>query len=396
MEQKATIIVLSPRFPYPLEKGDKLRLYHQLLVLSEKFDIHLISLSEEKIEQTDLDKLKDICVGVHIIRQKKWLNLRAAVRSFWNRVSIQESYYYSRSIQRKIDQIVEEVKPKVLFVQLIRMAKYVENWKIPKLIDYMDAMSLNMEREAEKHAFPYSFIYKRESKLLSKAERCMSSKFDAKFIISEQDKTYLNSIGVKDLQIQSNGVNLDFFNSKNLGSSNENYDLVFVGNMGYLPNVQAVEYLVNEVLNPYFPNLRLLIAGARPHERVKNLQSKNVQVSGWIEDIREAYLNGKIVVAPIFTGAGQQNKILEAMSLGRACITTSQVNAAINANTKTEILIADSAEQFRDQIDLLLNSSEIRQKIGINARIFVEQKFEWKKQVEILENALLKLAKYDK
>ncbi len=395
MQHKPTIVILSPRFPFPIEKGDKLRLYHQISELSAYFNIQLISLTENTIEKNHLDKLKSLCAAVHLIEQKNWLNVRAILRSFGQGQSIQESYYYSKSIQLEIDRLIEQISPDVIFVQLIRMAKYVEHTKIPKLIDYMDAMSLNMFREAEKQSFPLSYIYRRESNLLKKSEALMSHVFDEKFIISEQDLNYLESIGVKDLQVQSNGVDLSYFNAENIQESVE-YDLVFVGNMGYLPNVQAVEYLVNKVLKPYLPNCKVLIAGARPHDRVLKLQSNQVEVSGWVEDIRSAYLKGKVVVAPIFTGAGQQNKILEAMALGRPCITTSQVNAAIKALPNKEIVIADSTDEFQEQIKLLLNSSENRQKIGRNARIFVEQNFKWEKQVSVLRSALCKLAKQDK
>ena len=393
MEKKATLVILSPRFPYPLEKGDKLRLYHQLVGLSKSFHVHLISLTEEDIAPEHLSKVDEFCSSINLIKQKALRSVRAALRSLLFTEPLQQSYYYSSKSEAKIQKLIDEIKPDVIFVQLIRMAKFVEESKTPRLLDYMDAMSLNMSREASKHNWPFSMIYKREAKLLTKLETSLSSKFDKKVIISEQDKLYLKSNGVDDLIVQSNGVDLDFFDATKVGPISDQKDLVFVGNMGYLPNVEAAEYIVSDIISEYIANLSVLIAGARPHERVLKLKSDTVTVTGWVEDIREAYLSGKIVIAPIFTGAGQQNKILEAMALGQACITTSQVNAAIGGTVNKNILIADNAEQFSSQINYLLNSKDLRQEIGRNARIFVEQKYEWQTQVRILEQALLDLSK---
>ena len=392
MENKPIVIILSPRFPFPLEKGDKLRLYHTMRYLSNDFSIHLISLSDESIDDSHRKEIDKYADETYIIEQSTISKIQTGFQALIKRKPFQTSYYYQRSIQKKIDHLIEIINPDLIYVQLVRMARYVQDNSIPKVLDYMDAMSLNMKREATRHSFPMSMIYKREARLLAISEAEFSNKFQIKTIISEPDKLYLIGVGVSDLLVQGNGVDIDYFKNENLDSKEE-YDVAFVGNMGYLPNVEAAEFLVKEVISKYLPDAKVLIAGARPHKRVKQLATKNVKVTGWVEDIRHSYINSKILVAPIFTGAGQQNKILEGMSLQKACITTSQVNNAIGGIDEKNILIANTDIEFYKAIEFLLNNHETRRDIGKNARIFVEQKFSWENQINILSNEMKKLLK---
>ena len=385
-EHKPKLLILSPRFPFPLDKGDKLRLFHQIKRLSEAFKISLVALSDESVIDSSEEALEKYVHSMHILYQGSLRNPKAIIKSFFLNQAIQVSYYYQSSLQKKIDQIIEIESPDLMYVQLIRMAFYTKNSKVPCFIDYMDAMSLNMERESNYHKGLIRWIYKREHKLLSKAEIEKSENFEGKSIISDQDKAYLQKLGVSNLHVVQNGVDLDYFNQNNLKGVQRKYDIVFVGNMGYLPNVEAAEYLVNTVAKR---NWSVLIAGSRPHKRVKRLENENIVVSGWVPDIRTAYLSGAIMVAPIFSGAGQQNKVLEAMALSKVCISTTQVAKGIGAEHNKTIIVADTPNEFQNQIETLLENPNLADSIGKNARIFVEENFHWDLQVEKLKKALL-------
>lgn len=389
-EQRQKLLILSPRFPFPLDKGDKLRLFHQIKRLSDTFEICLVALSDEKVTDSSLQAIEKYVDKMHVLYQGRLRNPKAIIKSLLFKQPIQISYYLQKSLQKEIDRIISAESPDAIFVQLIRMAAFTKNTKIPCFLDYMDAMSLNMEREASYHKGFGSWVYNRERRLLAQAELNYSSKFEGKSIISNQDRDYLHSLGVHELHVVENGVDLEYFKTENVQYSKNEYDIIFVGNMGYLPNIEAAEYLVNHIVKKEW---RVLIAGSRPHKRVKKLENENIVVSGWVRDIRSAYKSGKIMVAPIFSGAGQQNKILEAMALSQACISTTQVAKAISATHQKNILIADSPAEFQEQIELLLNKPDLAATIGKNARIFVEQNFHWNVQVEKLKIALLSIIK---
>jgi glycosyltransferase involved in cell wall biosynthesis len=158
------------------------------------------------------------------------------------------------------------------------------------------------------------------------------------------------------------------------------YELAFVGNMGYHPNVVAGRWLAERllpILKSKHPGIRLLLAGARPARSIQALASPSVKVTGWVPDIRNAYQSGRLFVAPLFHGGGQQNKILEAMAMGLPCVTTSHVNEAIGGRHRKELLIADHEEAFSSQVTFLLDNPEVAASIGRRARSFVEERFSW-------------------
>lgn len=378
------IAILTSRFPYPLEKGDKLRMYYQIKELSQQHEITLLSLTEQSIETAHLQHMQQFCHQIHIFPLTKWRIAIHLIRGLFLGFPLQVAYFYSPVIKNKISNIIHQLQPDHIYCQLIRMAPYAQDLPFPKTIDYMDTFSAGMQRRAQRsHGF-LKMIFHREARQIKRFEATVFEKFDHHTIISEQDRDLLNIPEKNYIHIIPNGVDTKFFSPK--PEPNSSFHLAFVGNMGYHPNVTAAKYLVNKILplvNKEHPDIKTLIAGARPTGEVQNLQSEQVEITGWVEDIRDAYGNARIFVAPIFLGSGQQNKILEAMSMGLPCITTSMVNNAIGAPVNKAILLADDPETFASQILYLLANPEEQQKIGRAARAFVEQNYSWQHSVSI-------------
>lgn len=390
------IVILTSRFPYPLEKGDKLRIYHQIKELSQKHDITLIALCEQIVENTYIRHMQQYCEHIYLFPLQKWRIAFNLIRGFFNRLPLQVAYFYSPYLKRLILQAIQEAKPDHLYCQLIRMAPYVEALKVPKTLDFMDAFSAGMQRRANRARGLSRLIFNVEAKRLRRYENQVLLKFDYCTIISEQDRNLLRLSHNKNVKIIPNGVDTQFFNS--IKNYKKEYHIAFVGNMGYHPNVKAAKYLVNEILpilQEKIPDIKILIAGARPSAEVRNLQSEQVVVTGWIDDIRDAYGSAQVFVAPIFFGSGQQNKILEAMSMGLPCITTSMVNNAIGAPVEKGIYVADNADSFATQILQLLQNPDLRSKIGQASRAFVEQNYSWQHSVSILAELFEKNSQQD-
>ncbi len=380
------LVVLTSRFPYPLEKGDKLRMYYQIKALSKKYEITLIALSEHSVQTADLQHLQSFCEQIHLFRLHSYQIFFNLVRGIFSALPLQVSYFYSPSVRRKIQKLVQNINPDHIYCQLIRMAPYAQGLSATKTIDYMDAFSVGMQRRAQQaQRGIIKHLFRMEAKRLQAYEASVFYAFQNHTVISHQDRTLLQIPEKKRIHIVPNGVDTDFF--KPDASIAKTYQLAFVGNMGYHPNIEAAKFLIKSVLplvQETFPNLKVLIAGARPSPEVKRLENEQVNVSGWLKDIREAYQASQIFVGPIFLGSGQQNKILEAMSMGLPCITSPQVNNAIAAPVNTAILVAASAEAFAQQIIELLKAPERQIEIGNAARAFVKEHFSWRHSTEVL------------
>lgn len=379
------ILVLASRFPYPLEKGDKLRLFHQIRVLSQQHEILLCALSENVLQDTDIQAVKPFCSQIHVFPLSRWAIAYNIIANILKGLPLpfQVAYFYNKKIHQRIQNIIATEKPVHIYTQLARMAEYVRHTSTPKTLDYMDAFSKGAERRAQSSGLITRFFWQLEAQKMANYERAIATDFDYLTIISAQDRDALILRDTSLVKIVPNGVDTAFFKKQSppqYSTHQEAYDIAFIGNLGYYPNIEAAKYLVQRILPLVlgeFPNIKILLAGARPDSEVLSLKNKNVTVKGWLKDIREAYSQATLMVAPLFNGSGQQNKILEAMAMKVPCVTTTLVNQAILAENGKQIIVADDEKAFAEAIIQLLKDPEQRNRISQNARLFVENNYSW-------------------
>ncbi len=355
------LVVVSSRFPYPLITGDRLRLFHQLRFLSKTWEICLIAISDSPVTLEHREELEKYCNEVHVFSLPKWKSAASLSKNVFKSLPFQVSYFYNKLIHRSIKEIAQSYKADLAYFQLVRTALYAKDIGIPAVIDFMDSFSTIAERDAEFSSGIRRIVFQNEAKKLKQFEREVVNDFVGKTVISENDKLLL---GLADLKVISNGVDINYFKPED---DITEFDLCFVGNLGYAPNQRAVQNLVEKILPRIQyrkPNVSLLIAGARPPHKIQNLSSSNISIMGDVDDIRNAYKLSRVFIAPIYTGAGQQNKILEAMAMGLPCVTTHIVNSSIGASPE-EIKVAFSNDDFvKHAVDLLYDKN-----------LFIEQRY---------------------
>lgn len=383
------IAFVTSRFPFPVEKGDKLRAFHQIRILSRSHEVHLIAISHKKIQPEDLEAMQQYCASVTVFMVRNWLLLVNMILGWLQGLPLQVSYFLDRTIKRKVQYHIIGIEPDHVICQLIRAAEYVRALPFQKTLDYMDVFSEGMQQRMQRAGF-LSIFFQMESKRLAAYERTLYKDFDNHVIISEQDRSRLKLPSKEYIKVVPNGVDEMF--SAYIKEKKPSHHLVFIGNLGYDPNIEAVKYLVKEVLPALKGrnrNLKLLVAGARPGNAVNLLKrNTNVTIRGWVNDIRDAYLDGSIFVAPMFSGLGLQNKILEAMALGLPCITTTMVNNAIGAKANEQIMVADTLNEIVDAIIFLLDHPEEKAKLSSGGKEFANNNFKWEDQVKKLDQVI--------
>jgi len=384
------IVFITSRFPFPVEKGDKLRAYHQIRELSLRHEVHLVALSHHPVREADIHAMEPYCRSVRIFRISRWLLPLQLLLGWLEGLPLQVSYFLDRTIKRRVQYHIIGIQPDHIVCQLIRAAPYVRSLPFAKTLDYMDVFSEGMLQLARKHYLAGLFL-RMEARRLSAFERTVYKDFDRHTVISAQDRDRLRLATAERVAIVPNGVDARFFE---MGLAREPaHDLVFVGNLGYGPNIQAAAFLAGTIM-PVLQSRgfrpKLLIAGARPAGRVRRLaRTGAVTVAGWVPDIRTAYADGRIFAAPMWTGLGLQNKILEAMAMGLPCVTTTMVNNAIGANPGEEILVADDAATFAAAIGELLSDPVYAGKLAAAGRRFVAERYTWPGQVAKLEEVIM-------
>ncbi len=379
------LFFILPRVPYPTEKGDKLRAFHQIKQLSKHHEIILCALNDGDLHEDAIPVLQKYVKAIHIIPISKISIAFNLVKTLFSNKPLQVGYFYNTSSAARIRKLITEYKPDHLFCQLIRVAEYVKDIPIPKTLDYQDVFSKGVERRLATAPFYLKPFLKIEYNRLLRYEHDAFEAFDNRIIISEPDRDLIPHPGRDQIVVVANGVDTAFFRPM---EHEKEYDLVFTGNMGYPPNIKSAEFLVNEILPeviPYKHDLSLLIAGASPHLRVMVLKSAYVHVSGWVPDMRDCYASARVFIAPMQIGTGLQNKLLEAMAMQIPCITSPLAFQALNAREGEDILVAQTPKEYAAHVLMLLNNPDKARQIALNGYNFVHKNFSWEAETAKIE-----------
>lgn len=385
------LFVILSRVPYPLDKGDKLRAYHQIKYLNKHHEVFLCCINDEPGAEKYRKELEGICSHLEIInlsRFRIYLNLFLAL---FGRRPYQVRYFYQQPAHNKVKAIINDFKPEAIYCQLVRTAEYVkQELDIVKTLDYMDALSANMMRRKTIAPWYAKGLLASEYQRMLTYENLIFEYFEHASIISEQDRDLIFHNRRSEIAVIPNGVDESFFEPMEVSQKD---GLVFTGNMNYPPNVDCAHYLVNEIMPVVWqqmPEVKLTLSGTSPTPSVKALASDKVIVTGRVDDIRQSYAKAAIFVAPMRLGTGLQNKLLEAMAMGLPCITSRQVNNAIGAEKGADLLIGDDAASVANHILHLLNNPQAQNDMGARGKQFVLKNYTWKQANEKLNALILK------
>lgn len=379
MKPRLKIFVLLSRIPWPLEKGDKLRAFHQIKSLSVSADIFLCALNTDPKadKQQAFRALQPFCKSVSFIDLPHSALIPNLLKAFVGRRPLQTGFFFNAKAFRQVQNLISKHKPDLIYAQLLRVAEYVRHQPLPKVLDYQDVFSMGMKRRMELAAWPFGMFYRLEYKRLLRYEAEVFNDFDLKTIISYPDRELIPHPDRDQIMVVPNGVDHQFFRPM---EAEKKFDLVFTGNMAYPPNVNAALFLCREIMPIVWkksPETSVLLAGATPDRQLLRLQDKRITVSGWMDDIREAYASARVFIAPMKIGTGLQNKLLEAMSMKMPCITTPLAFEPLKARAGSEILVGETAAQLAELVEHLLRSNAFAQQVAELGYDFVQQNYNW-------------------
>ncbi len=370
------ILIVLPRIPFPLEKGDKLRAFHQIKVLSRDHELYLVASGRPReVTARAFDELEPWCREVRFFRHGMLRRLWFTLYFFLRGRPLQCGYFYSSAARSYIRRVVKEKGIDHIYCQLFRTAEMVRGVDCESTIDYQDAFSGSMKKRMQATSGLKRWLLWVEYKRIRRYESRIYSMFDHHTIISSSDAKVMDT---GPLVVVPNGVDTDFF--KPVEGKEKVDDLIFTGNMSYLPNVHTSLYLSRKVMPVLWssrPGVGLVLAGASPDRRVQQLQSSHITVTGWLDDIRMAYARAKVFIAPMHIGTGLQNKILEAMAMGLPVITSPSAAGPIGATHDQELMVAENAQQYATLAIELLDNEQKRKEMGQAARQFVINHFNW-------------------
>jgi glycosyltransferase involved in cell wall biosynthesis len=375
--KKKKVLLVTFRFPFPNNDGAKIRVVNFIYSVFKEFDIYLYSLDFKSINTIEIEHALKFCKEVYTFKINTFISLLKLPFVFiFTKKPIQTIFFNNK----KMKNILKNEYFNVIYFNSIRMIyfnKFIK--KDTSILDFVDAASMNYNQKKEKINFVLKSFYYFESARMLKYEIESQNTIDKFVIISDVDKNYLYDYGFnKDLVVIGNYVK-DIDLNKYNKVFEQNNTLSFMGKMTYEPNFSAVRTYIEKIepdLKNYFNDMELIVIGEGVSSKLRNLAlDSNVHFAGFVEDPYALILKSKIFIAPMVSGAGLQNKILEAMYIGK-CVVTTKLGSEGLLNLKgDELVIVDEIDSFSKKIHELINDEEKLLKIGLNAHNYVMENF---------------------
>ena len=394
------LLFLAHRIPYPPNKGDKIRSFHLLDYLSTRYRVHLGAFVDSPADLVHRDVVREYCASVWLGRLSP---RRAKLRSLTGLLTgeaLSLPYYRGSTLPAWIRDVTRDQAIRRVLVYSSAMAQFIigpEFASMRRVIDFVDMDSDKWRQYSLSQRFPLSWIYRRESRRLLAFERTVATGFDASLFISPQEAAlFAQSSGVEpsSLRVLRNGVDTAYFStnpSRPSPFTTPGPHLVFTGAMDYWANIEGVVWFVESILpviRQALPSVAFHIVGMNPAPRVQGLaRTPGVRVTGGVPDIRPYVQHASVVVVPLRIARGIQNKVLEAMSMARPVVATTQALEGISATDGQNVRQADDPNAFAHRVIEILTSEE-GARLGGAARALIERDFVWEASLRQLDEVL--------
>ncbi len=372
------VLFLAHCVPYPPDKGEKIRAFEEIKALARRHRVHLACFARDAGDADGAAKLREYCASVHVeVLPFRGSLARAAVR-FACGGCLNEAFFESRTMREYVGTLSIDVA----VIYTLPMCQYVPAG-VPELFDMVDADS---EKWAEYAGMRRcGFLYRMESRRLRERELFYGNRAHAVYLTTlHETRSFEGAIAAEKLNFMENGVDFAFFDPQREyahPSGLEGPYVVFVGTMDYFPNVDAACWFAHEVfpiLRALRKDLKFAIVGNRPAQAVQELaRIEGVVVTRGVPDVRPYLAHAAAVVTPLRLARGIQNKVLEALSMGRRVLASSEVCRTFGGALPDGVTPCGTAEEFVAGV-----SRELDPEHSASIRDNARARFSWDVNVE--------------
>jgi len=392
-----SVLVVAPRFPYPLDQGDRLTIYHLLRHFASRgHRMHLVTFIKEDRELADRHRIAPWCASMRLVPLRAWLRRANLLLGPVRGEPSQVAYYRSPLMQRAIEEALREEQLDIGYAHLLRVAPYLARRDgLPRIVGMQASPTLTTQRLVERAtSLKDRLLWGLEHRLVRRLEPRLAAAFDRSLFISEHDLQAASRYGpIHNAVLHPHGVDVEHFAPREPAERRPGR-IVMTGNLGYAPNVDAAVWFVEEVLplvQREVPAAHFVLAGARPAPAVQALAERpGVTVTGWMDDLRDALAGAEVAVAPLRIASGLQNKVLEALSMATPMVTTSWANEGLRMPDDV-VRIADGPPAFAQAVVTLLQDRAQAEGMAARAREFIVREWSWERHFADLEALMVEL-----
>lgn len=394
------ILMITPYLPYPLVSGGQIRSYNLIKNLAQHHQITLISFIRDQQELEYLPELDRYCSKVITFKRTNtaW-HVRNILHAGFSMYPFVVSLYYYPSLRRMIQQELTEQTYDLIHAETFYVMPNIPCpapapiLLVEQVIEYLVYQQYTNRLSGWKRVLRP--LLSLDVAKIKRWEKYYWNYADGLAAMSEDDKAFMHSI-VPDLQIDviANGVDIDFFTDYQ-PIKHQRPTILFVGNFKWLPNREAVKYLVEQVwplIIKQLPQAKLLIVGRYPTKEIAHYgQTKGVEVLGEIDDIRQAFYQSDVLLAPILNGRGTKYKILESMATRTPVVGTKLAVEGLDVRHGYHALIAESADQLAANTVKLVKQPDYARQMADHAFDLVSHNYSWQNISEELNQVYHRL-----
>jgi polysaccharide biosynthesis protein PslH len=325
--------------------------------------------------------IKPYCEEVHPVFPDQLSPYVRGVLSLPTRVPLSVSYSMSRELNSVIRSLLRKSKYDLIHTEFIRAAQYTAHVDSePKIFDAVDCLTLAYGRALKNR---HTHILHRALALeewlkMRYYEPWVLRFFNHAIVTSPMDQACLEGNGIN-VDVVPNGVDLEYFHWHD--SEKKDNSLVFLGKMDYYVNIDSINHFykyIYPLIQSEQPKISLTIVGYNPTRSILALsKDPSIEVTGGVPDVRPYLARAVVAIAPMISGSGIQNKILQAMAVGTPVVTTSLACQALQVTNGEHLLVADQPEEFAEAVTGLLKDKALQKKLSTNARRYVEEFHNW-------------------
>jgi sugar transferase (PEP-CTERM/EpsH1 system associated) len=384
------ILLLASRIPYPLHNGEDLRIFHFAKHLSERHELHLVAYQSE-----DSDPAMGYFKNILTLKKRPQKETKSGPARILESFSLKGMYPFDSKYHALIQKVLREENIGLIWTPSCHLIPYINRIpNIPVFFDVMDDGVLECFRDLRHSpSLKDAAVNLKRLGMTYLFEKHYFKHIFCCCFVSERDAKIFNWVCPQATNVViPNGVDGEYFSPQGLGEDFPS--LVFEGNMGFPPSVDAVLYFCNEILPLIVrrvPKVKFYIVGKDPAPEVQALASNRIVVTGFVEDQRPYLDQASIFVCPMRKGAGIKNKILQAWAMAKPVVATTIAVGGLRTTNGENILIEDEPASFARQVEFLLNNPELRGRLGQKGRDTVLQHHTWQQQVKLMEERLAEL-----
>jgi len=389
------VLFITYDFPYPLNSGGKVRAYNLLKYAASKdTELHLFSFTRGEVSSESITKIKEIGIQNVIVRARRKLLDPRNISVFLSQSSIFKVLYYRKKIEQELIEYIKDNN-----IDLVHFESYYVSFYIAEVVSRTNAKVVfgteNIEHmlyqeyvSQQNSLFLLNPLFTSQVRKIKKEEVESFKKSHIIIAVSSYEASLIEDLIQKKIPVIPNGVNVEeysFTQKKNESLNN----LLFIGNFSYFPNVDAMNYFCKKVLPNLAASTVLTIVGKSSRQSYDTLP--RVRLKKYVEDIKAEYQKADLFVFPVRFGGGTNFKVLEAMAIGLPIVGFPEKIKSTGAKDGAHFIQAKTAQEFIAAIKRLQEDKKLYSAIAQNARLLIEEQYDWKKIGISLQNVWRKV-----